>query len=291
MKNSKRINAFFINEDGNKETDIELQQKYNPEGSILRNAQLVMLDMLLYLDKICKENKIEYYLSDGNLLGAVRHKGFIPWDDDTDISMSTKNLKKLSKILLSPEHKNDRYILQCHRTDKGYFSFNYVLRDKYSEYIQNSRVHNARQYKGIQIDIFPYTQRKVFSNISSFIFKFEILNMKLFIGRNSFFANLTYYFESLLIHMMKFISFVMPKTKYFECDYTYWFHYKYEYSKIFPLSEIEFEGHSFPCPNDCDYYLRTTYNDEYMTLPSINNRDKHEVKEIIFNYTNVGEGQ
>ena len=64
------------------ETQSELRAKYNPEGSILRRAQMRMLDMLIYLDKVCKEQNIPYRIDGGNVLGAVRHGGFIPWDDD-----------------------------------------------------------------------------------------------------------------------------------------------------------------------------------------------------------------
>lgn len=63
-------NKIFRNQDGQTETELELRKKYNPDGSVLRKAQLRMLDMLLFLDKICKENKIQYFLSDGNLLGG-----------------------------------------------------------------------------------------------------------------------------------------------------------------------------------------------------------------------------
>ena len=59
------------------ETNEELRAKYNPEGSDLRRAQLRMLDMLLYLDKVCKENEIEYWLGYGTCLGAVRHLSLI----------------------------------------------------------------------------------------------------------------------------------------------------------------------------------------------------------------------
>jgi len=68
-------------------TNEELREKYNPDGSELRHAQLRMLEMLSFLDKVCTENKITYWIDDGTLLGAVRHGGFIPWDDDVDVAM------------------------------------------------------------------------------------------------------------------------------------------------------------------------------------------------------------
>ncbi|MBD5280217.1 MAG: hypothetical protein HDS35_06710 [Bacteroides sp.] len=71
----------------------ELRAKYNPEGSDLRKAQLRMLSLLIFLDKVCKDNNLEYWLDSGTLIGAARHGGFIPWDDDCDIEMMEKDYK------------------------------------------------------------------------------------------------------------------------------------------------------------------------------------------------------
>ena len=68
---------------------------FNPEGSILRKHQMKMVDILCVIDKICKKHKINYWLSSGTLLGAVRHQGFIPWDDDLDIAMPIDDFEQL----------------------------------------------------------------------------------------------------------------------------------------------------------------------------------------------------
>ena len=75
--------------------------KYNGEGTILRKAQLRMLDMLIEVDKICRKYNIQYWLDFGTLLGAVRHQGFIPWDDDLDICVLRKDYKRLRKVLIA----------------------------------------------------------------------------------------------------------------------------------------------------------------------------------------------
>ena len=77
----------------------ELRQRYNPDGSLLRRQQLRMLDILVEVDRICKKHHIEYWLSSGTLIGALRHNGFIPWDDDLDIEMMRKDYLRLLEVL------------------------------------------------------------------------------------------------------------------------------------------------------------------------------------------------
>ena len=68
---------------------------YNPEGSTLRRDQMEMLTVLNAFAEICKDNDIQWWLCSGTLLGAARHGGFIPWDDDIDVSMFPKDYRKL----------------------------------------------------------------------------------------------------------------------------------------------------------------------------------------------------
>ena len=63
----------------------ELRSLYNPDGSRLRTIQLNLLDILIEFDRICRNNEIPYWLDSGTLIGAARHGGFIPWDDDLDV--------------------------------------------------------------------------------------------------------------------------------------------------------------------------------------------------------------
>ena len=76
-----------------------LRQRFNPDGSLLRRQQLRMLEILVEIDKICQHHQIPYWLSSGTLIGAVRHNGFIPWDDDLDIEMMRSDYLRLMDIL------------------------------------------------------------------------------------------------------------------------------------------------------------------------------------------------
>ena len=76
----------------------ELKERFSPVGSDLQKHQSKLLEILIYIDLICRDNQIDYWLSSGTALGAVRHGGFIPWDDDVDIEMTYKDYKRFEKI-------------------------------------------------------------------------------------------------------------------------------------------------------------------------------------------------
>ena len=77
----------------------ELETRFNPEGSDLRRMQHRMTEMLRVIDAICRRHGLRYWLCSGTLLGAVRHEGYIPWDDDLDIEMMRPDYDRLMEIL------------------------------------------------------------------------------------------------------------------------------------------------------------------------------------------------
>ncbi|MBD0289163.1 MAG: LicD family protein [Flavisolibacter sp.] len=118
----------------------------------LRQCQLVMLRMLKIFDYLCTKHDIKYFLTGGTLLGAVRHQGFIPWDDDLDVGMTRDNYEKFVKYAV-PELPNDIFF-QNQDTDPLYSKTNNVdarLRDKYSTYNSTRKHHD-----GLMVDIFVY---------------------------------------------------------------------------------------------------------------------------------------
>src|SRR5690554_1639551 len=103
----------------------------NREGTQVRKIQLRLLDILIEVDKLCRRHKIKYWLIAGSLLGAVRHEGFIPWDDDIDISILQKDLKKLKRIL--KKELPSQFVVQDNKVDKNYYIESVTqIRDKNS---------------------------------------------------------------------------------------------------------------------------------------------------------------
>lgn len=130
----------------------KLREMFNPDGSDLRKKQLRMLEMLKYIDKICRENNIKYWLSSGTCLGAVRHGGFIPWDDDVDIELLEDDYNRLIEYLRNNE--TEEFVVQTHRDDPNYIMDFAKLRDKTTEVNEVFGTDKAYKHKGLFIDIF-----------------------------------------------------------------------------------------------------------------------------------------
>ncbi len=112
----------------------------------------IELEILEFISEICKKNNIKFFLYEGTLLGAIRHKGFIPWDDDVDIAMLREDYDKFIRIV--SETKNDKFILQNPYKDKDYYCLHSKIRFKGKCNLIESEV-STRKYNGPFVDIFP----------------------------------------------------------------------------------------------------------------------------------------
>lgn len=119
----------------------------------LRELQLLQLEIAKELKRICDENDIDYFMIGGTLLGAVRHKGFIPWDDDMDFGMTVENYNKFIEI--APHKLDERFFLQTEDSDQNYHNIFAKIRMNNTHMIEKVTdkqiIHN-----GIFIDVFPY---------------------------------------------------------------------------------------------------------------------------------------
>lgn len=111
-----------------------------------------LIDMAAYLDKLCDENGLTLFMSGGTLLGAVRHKGFIPWDDDIDVYLSRPDYDKLIEIFRN-QGNDGKYRLLCHELDNNYIY-------GFAKFIDNDTLliekgGDAGVEMGLFVDIFP----------------------------------------------------------------------------------------------------------------------------------------
>ena len=253
----------------------QLREKYNPDGSDLRNMQLQLLDILKKFDAICQKHHIPYWLDSGTLIGAVRHGGFIPWDDDIDVCVLLKDYKKLRKILV--KELSTPYLFQDSKTDKTFHrAWARILNTEIvvERYIspQKRTIRN-----NLWIDILPIEEgsvcikRKVeklygrcYRRISG-----EITDgyVKKWIAR------------ILTPALGVLISLLRCANRIF-CSDTYIHRYGvefYSYRKktdVFPLVMVKFEDEYFYAPRNAHNYLSRIYHD-YENIPSEEEIETH----------------
>lgn len=261
------------------ETAEELKKKYNPEGSLRRRVQLRLLDMLVYFDEICKEIDVDYRLDSGNILGAVRHGGFIPWDDDLDVAIDNYgDYKRLCNFLKT--HPHPQFVLQDDTTDQGHIKYWNTLRDLKSEYVHldegDDILDKMLKYRGLQIDIFPYEA----GVIPSLYFRYANLNRKekwALLEHKHFKVKIIRLFRKKIINpLLHIASRLFGDKRFYMYSYGAAFKARIPKEVLLPHRPIMFEGHEFSGPADPQKYCEVVYGN-YMDLPPVDKRDHHLV--------------
>lgn len=242
---------------------------YNPEGSLLRTIQLQMLEMMEYLDKICRENGIEYILDGGSALGAIRHRGFIPWDDDMDIALLESDYKRLINILGTS--KSDKYVLHMQETDFNYINMFPKFRMREGELL-GSFPSRGRLYKwkGPGIDIFclqrnSYLAAKVAKKVHILLLKdtWKIKNELLRKAVTKF----LYGCFKLSLLLIKPLNLLRKNDElHYACGQG-WANIYYSEKSLKPIIRTAFENLELPVPADYDTYLTNIFGD-WRTPPS-----------------------
>ena len=124
----------------------------NLDDKQLRQLQLIELEMLLEVDRICRKNQINYTITGGTLLGAVRHKGFIPWDDDADVALLRDEYERFCDACEKDLDK-EKFFLQNWETDKNFNSGYAKLRRNNTHYVRVGQV-KMKYHNGIYMPNF-----------------------------------------------------------------------------------------------------------------------------------------
>ena len=243
-------------------------------SSTLRDIQLFTLELLRFIDKVCKKHDIDYWITGGTLLGAVRHGGFIPWDDDVDITFMRKDYEKFIDVFPKEISRFKYFKQECGLS---------LLRDNHENYFND--FNSVYDFEGnddldfakfmffqvgwlkpyIKIDCFPedYIEEDKLNhfekNYCSTKYKF---NQEVKNGKKQF--------NNEMDIQNGYLGFTSNKTKYFNDGLDSLQLYPVsirETEKTFPLVRIKFEKYDFKCPKDNDYYLNILFGPNYMQLP------------------------
>ncbi|MBD1541854.1 LicD family protein [Arthrobacter sp. IA7] len=258
----------------------------------------LQLEIAGEIRKICIANNIKYFIIAGTLLGAVRHKGFIPWDDDMDIGMLRPDYDRFLSVAAGELPSN--LFLQTWHSDKGYGLPIAKVRKQGTRIVENISL-NASHHKGIFIDIFPFDEKPASAlhqakqNAITYIYKRIVLSrLNYTVGaeksslKNLLLLSLTR--STAFLKVDRLIQLLEREMRRYNTSGTGdvvaiggSYGYKRETLKrkwVDSLTEVEFEGERWPAFELWPEYLEHMYGD-YMQLPPVEQRGKrHGVIEI-----------
>ena len=269
-----------------------------------RSYQLSQMELLLEVDRISKLIGIQYYLIGGTLLGAVRHKGFIPWDADIDIAMVRKDYEVFLEYCANAA--SERYFCETYKTEKNHTSPHAVIKIKgtHIRYRDEMGVssHYKPQYDGIYLDIFPLDeppkdpvlQERQAKRIKRLKRVIELKQARIYGNQTAAWKRIAKKTVQIalspisLCRLNKMLDNEMMRYNGCGSEHLVSMASHYSYRKQYMEKEvygtpqpIVFEGFAFSAPQKIDYYLTRIYGD-YMKLPPADKQyvDLELIKEI-----------
>ncbi len=248
-------------------TNIYMDYELKPKKE-LYNLHSLLLELMEFIKNVCKKYDLEYWLYAGNRLGAVRHGGFIPWDDDADLAMIRKDFIVFEEIIQKEidEHNLSEYVKVSHNFIK-------IDNQKIERFMAIRVYHKMKTLKGKRIisnvDIYPqdfmteYEERGFKQRVRKCrenIYKNKLNNISKEEWLKQYYEELNLTFEE--------ADYIISGVD--AVDYN---NFVTETVNLFPLKEIKFEDRNFPCPNNPDGYLKSIYGD-YMSIPKVLHRHK-----------------
>ena len=241
------------------EEQVQVQFEFPQGNDVLKRLQNISFEMAVAIKDIFDRNQVRYVIEYGSLLGAVRHGGFIPWDDDFDYVVFEDDYEKASEALrreLPP-----KYILHDSQSDPAYFYSFSKVRHLQSIALEDGFT-DALKYKGISIDLFKgkveknnkYARRLLLAKSHT------LSHWNKFQNKKSVSELIGFLLNGLKTGYYQFLHFITPKTEYFhktpDTD-----QYFIPLDKYLPTSVVQFNGVDFPAPRDPEYVLSDRYGD------------------------------
>ncbi len=264
--------------------------EYLPE---LQKTELEILDEIV---RVCDEHHLTYMLIGGTLLGAYRHHGFIPWDDDIDIVMPRSSYTKFCDLCMHGVLQ-EQYYFHGHETDPEYW-LNFPKVRKKNTLFNEQNIAHLDVPKGIYVDIFPMDdalcvssagkrfRTKAIRAINVAIYRKRRLNLA-FNGKRKIYTALLAPFSIKMLAKWQDRLMQHDNGKSGKFYVSYGGQYDMEKEtmpkEVFePTSLLEFEGKMYRCPANPEYYLRRIYGDDFMQLPPVEKRRTHRPVSISF---------
>ena len=274
--------------------------KYNEyDDEVLKHLQSLELMILKDFIKICEENNLKYYMYAGSLLGAVRHNGFIPWDDDLDVVMFRDDFERFKEIFI--QSKSDKYELLCNETQADYFYFLAKLMLKNTRF-EESWIDQVNFNIGINIDIFVFDDlsegnfKRNYQLKKSFLYNKLLIMSKIRLNDLPATTKLVTHMGYYILNLFRIKPSTLNKRglnflkKYKNPDSEYVFDISAtaeEYPLIFKkddfkeVKKIKFEDIEVNVPKNYDKILTAIYGD-YMELPPKEKRYNHPIDNLDF---------
>lgn len=263
------------------------------DADTLRKLQLTELDILRDVHALCKEHKLSYYLIGGTLLGSVRHGGFIPWDDDLDITMPRQDYERFIALCARGALGAD-YYLHHYSTDPTYWLAFAKIR-KNNTLFDETSIRSLACHKGIFIDVFPLDYAKRVRGLWYHLKPRILRTFLILISLRRFGYQRVHFAYHTLFVLTKPLSIrtlnaardklarACKRGEYF-VGYASNYHYTSQTMPVDayqPASTVAFEGTLFPGPHDPHKVLASIFGD-YMRLPPPEERINHNAMRVVF---------
>lgn len=250
----------------------------------VKDVHKVILPIAEEIDRICQKYSIEYGLAGGSALGAVRHQGFIPWDDDFDILMMAQDFPRFIEALQSD--LDEAYHFQCFKTHKEYNVLIPAMKiRKKNTYIEeaNSLLKNkCKDGDGVFVDVLlmDYCSKSKWVDLPFRVFNQALMPCIAFLENLKLNPILL---KRLFINTANFYGRINKNSDYIGYDLTWTFKnpfhpYIYKKEVIFPCVRMPFETLNLPVANNYDQFLITEIGKTYMQFPPL---DKQKPKHIV----------